>query len=100
MIKLAAVQNILGGDYAMKRSRKPSIMSRSAYKILTRDSTTCTGNIFIDELILEEEGVKKKKKFKFKKKFLKKTNWDQYANTPGVKLMPDLFINDKLMSRL
>eukprot|EP01080_Neovahlkampfia_damariscottae_P007056 gene7056-11219_t len=84
-VATAAVQNILGGDYAMKKSRKPSIMSKSAYIILTRDSSTCTGNIFIDELVLEEEG---------------ETNWDQYANVPGIKLMPDLFINDKLMSRL
>jgi citronellol/citronellal dehydrogenase len=42
----------------MKKSRKPSIMAKSAYTILTRDSSTCTGNIFIDQLVLEEEGVR------------------------------------------
>lgn len=37
-IATAAVQNLLGGDYAIKKSRGVDIMSDSAYLILTSNS--------------------------------------------------------------
>lgn len=57
IIATAAIQNILGGEEAIRKSRKPEIVADAAYAILTRDSRTCTGNFFIDEDLLREEGV-------------------------------------------
>jgi len=56
-IATAAVQNLLGGGDAMKRTRKPEIMADAAYEILRRDSRTCTGNFFIDDEVLREAGI-------------------------------------------
>jgi citronellol/citronellal dehydrogenase len=57
MIATAAVQNLLGGEAAMARSRRPEIMADAAYAILLRPSRECTGNFFIDEDVLAEEGI-------------------------------------------
>jgi citronellol/citronellal dehydrogenase len=57
LIATAAVQNLLGGDEAMKRSRKPEIYADAAYAVLTRPSRECTGNLFLCEDVLAEEGV-------------------------------------------
>src|SRR6185369_5061966 len=43
-IATAAVQNLLGGEDAMKGSRKPEIMGDAAHVILTRPSREFTGN--------------------------------------------------------
>jgi citronellol/citronellal dehydrogenase len=47
----------IGGDEAMKRSRKPEIYADSAYAILTRPSHECTGNSFLCEDVLRDAGV-------------------------------------------
>jgi citronellol/citronellal dehydrogenase len=57
IIATAAVQNLLGGDEAMARSRSPEIMADAAYEIFTRPSRECTGNFFIDDEVLAEGGV-------------------------------------------
>jgi citronellol/citronellal dehydrogenase len=57
LIATAAVQNLLGGDAAMKGSRKPEIVADAAYAILTRPSRETTGNFFLAEDVLAEEGV-------------------------------------------
>jgi citronellol/citronellal dehydrogenase len=57
IIATAAVQNLLGGDEAMRRSRKPEIVADAAYAILARPSRECTGNLFLAEDVLAEEGV-------------------------------------------
>ena len=46
-IATAAVQNILGGDESIKRSRKDTIMADSVYLILTTKPGKYTGNFFI-----------------------------------------------------
>ena len=76
-IATAAVQNLLGGEMLMKMSRKPEIIADAAYHILSKPSTECTGNTFIDEEVLTAEGI---------------TNFDTYAITPGGKLYKDLFL--------
>jgi citronellol/citronellal dehydrogenase len=58
-------------------SRKPAIVADAAYEILTRDSSNCTGNFFIDEAVLREAGV---------------TDFDHYSVTPGMPLFNDLFL--------
>ena len=76
-IATAAVQNLLGGDSMVQKSRRPEIVAEAAYYILRRSSANCTGNFFIDEEVLKEEGI---------------TDFSVYAVNPGESLMPDLFI--------
>lgn len=78
-IATAAVQNLLGGDMATRCCRKPDIVADAAWSILTRESRSCTGNFFIDEDVLREEGV---------------TDLDAYSVTPGAKLMQDFFLGE------
>ena len=53
IIATAAVKNLLGGDEAMAKSRKPEIMADAAYEVFTRPARECTGNFFIDEELLD-----------------------------------------------
>jgi len=78
-IATAAVQNLLGGDEMVQRSRTPEIMADSAWAILTRDSRKCNGNFFVDEAVLLAEG---------------QTNFDQYLINPKYKgsLVLDFFL--------
>jgi citronellol/citronellal dehydrogenase len=76
-IATAAVQNLLGGDEAMRRSRKPSIMGDAAHAILTKPSREFTGRFCIDDDVLAAEG---------------KTDLSEYAMDPNAQLMPDYFI--------
>ena len=57
LIATAAVQNLLGGDAAMAVARKPEIYADAAYAVLNRPSRECTGNAFLCEDVLVEEGV-------------------------------------------
>ena len=77
-INTAAVTNVIGEEL-VKGSRKPSIYADAAYAILKRESTTCTGNFYLDQDVLEEEGV---------------TDFDQYAVKPGETLVSDFFVDD------
>jgi hypothetical protein len=53
-IATAAVQNLLGGDFLVQRSRTPEIVAEAAYHIVQRPSYECSGNFFIDEDVLRE----------------------------------------------
>jgi citronellol/citronellal dehydrogenase len=57
LIATAAVQNLLGGDAAMARARTPEIYADSAYAILNRPPAGATGNCYIDDVVLAEEGI-------------------------------------------
>jgi citronellol/citronellal dehydrogenase len=57
IIATAAVQNLLGGEEAMARSRKPELVADAAHAIVTRPSRECTGNLFLAEDVLAEEGI-------------------------------------------
>ena len=76
-IATAAVKNLLGGDTLINMSRTPEIVADAVFAILTRPSSICTGNTFIDENVLAEYGV---------------TNFDKYAVVPGGELYNDLFL--------
>jgi citronellol/citronellal dehydrogenase len=56
-IATAAVGNLLGGEAALRHARKPEIVADAAYHILTRPARDCTGNFFLDALVLKEAGV-------------------------------------------
>jgi citronellol/citronellal dehydrogenase len=57
LIATAAVQNLLGGEQSMDHARTPEIVADSAWAILTRPASECTGNFFIDDEVLAEEGT-------------------------------------------
>ena len=57
IIATAAVQNLLGGDEAMRRSRRPEILADAAYEVMTRPSRDNTGNFYIDDEVLAEAGM-------------------------------------------
>jgi citronellol/citronellal dehydrogenase len=57
IIATAAVQNLLGGDAAMAKSRRPEIMADAAHAIFFRPAADCTGNFFIDDEVLAEAGT-------------------------------------------
>ncbi len=68
--------DMLGGENMMRQSRKPEIMADAAHLIFQKGKDF-TNNFLIDEDFLRTEGV---------------TDFAQYANVPGEKLMPDFFI--------
>lgn len=76
-IATAAVRNLLGGDFLIQRSRTPAIVADAAMAIFKKSSQTCTGQFFIDEEVLREEGV---------------NDFIPYAVNPEQNLMNDLFI--------
>src|SRR6188472_2028054 len=78
LIATAAVQNLLGGEKAMAASRKPQLYADAAYAVITRPSRECTGNTFLCEDVLAEQGV---------------TDMDLYAYVPGATPQVDLFVD-------
>jgi len=78
LIATAAVQNLLGGDAAMARARRPELYADAAYAILTRPSRECTGNTYLCEDVLAEDGI---------------IDLDQYSYVSGGELQVDLFVD-------
>ena len=56
MIATAAVQNLLGGDEAMARSRTPQIVADAAWEIVRRPPGEQTGQALIDDEVLAAAG--------------------------------------------
>jgi citronellol/citronellal dehydrogenase len=83
-IDTAAVRNLLGGEAVASMSRSPEIMADAAHAILTRPARETTGNFFIDELVLKEQGI---------------TDFSKYA--PGAKgpLAGDFFVPDEVFEK-
>jgi citronellol/citronellal dehydrogenase len=78
IIATAAVRNLLGGDAAISRSRKPEIVADAAHAILISSSREFTGRHCIDEEVLRAAGV---------------TDFQGYRTEPGSgALAPDLFV--------
>ena len=77
-IATAAVRNLLGGEEAIAGCRQPEIMADAAHHVLTRAATDCTGNFFIDDDVLQQEGI---------------TDLDRYAVNPGHELLGDFFVD-------
>ena len=83
-IDTSAVRNLLGGDAVAKMSRSSDIMADAAHAILCRPSADCTGNFFIDEEVLIEEGV---------------TDFNKYQLEPDGQLAGDFFVPDETFDR-
>ncbi|HTU15309.1 MAG TPA: NAD(P)-dependent oxidoreductase [Solirubrobacterales bacterium] len=79
LVATAAVQNLLGGDAAMKMARTPAIYADAAYEVLTRDSREFTGQALLCEDVLKASGV---------------TDFSPYAaDGAGAELAVDLFVD-------
>lgn len=69
---------MLDGMVKPENCRTAEIVADAAYAILTRDSRTCSGNFFIDEEVLLQEGV---------------SDFKRYALDPDGQLLPDFFLD-------
>lgn len=69
---------MLGGMIKAENCRKPGIMADTAHIILNRNSRDFTGNFFIDDEVLAEEGI---------------TDLSAYNQGPESALFQDLFID-------
>ena len=69
---------MLGGFVTPEQCRNPEIVSDAAFVILSKNSREFTGNFFIDEEVLRNEG---------------KTDFEKYAVKPGSKLFSDLYLD-------
>jgi citronellol/citronellal dehydrogenase len=79
IVATAAVQNLLGGDAAMKMARTPAIYADAAYHVLTRNSREYTGQALLCEDVLKSAGV---------------TDFTPYAaDGAGADLAVDLFVD-------
>jgi citronellol/citronellal dehydrogenase len=78
VIATSAVAMIPGAAEQTAHMRTPAIVADAAHAILVRDPAACTGNFFIDEDVLREEGL---------------SDFDRYAVQPGTPLLPDLFLD-------
>lgn len=77
VIHTAAIA-MLEGVVKPENCRKSEIVADAAYVILTRDSRSCSGNFFIDEEVLREEGI---------------TDFSRYAVDSNGYLLPDFFLD-------
>jgi citronellol/citronellal dehydrogenase len=69
---------MLGDLVKPENCRTSEIVADAAYAILNRDSSTCSGNFFIDEDVLRAQGV---------------CDFSHYAVDPNGTLLPDLFLD-------
>jgi citronellol/citronellal dehydrogenase len=57
-IATAAIEFAMKDAEHLAHCRSPQIMADAAYAIVTKDSRACTGNFFIDDSLLHDEGVR------------------------------------------
>jgi citronellol/citronellal dehydrogenase len=76
-IATAAVNNLLGGDYLIQRSRTTDIIADAVFYIMKQPAGTLTGRQLLDEAILKEAGI---------------TDFTHYAVNPANGLQKDLFL--------
>ena len=76
-IATAAIEFALAGGEGMKHCRTPDIMADAAYVIFNKPARKCTGNFFIDDLVLYKAGER---------------DFDKYRVDPTKSLMPDFFV--------
>lgn len=76
-IATAAIKFALAGDDGLRHCRSVEIMADAAHAIFMRTARDCTGQFFIDDVLLAQEGL---------------TDFDQYRIDPTRDLMPDFFV--------
>jgi citronellol/citronellal dehydrogenase len=81
-IATSAIEFAVGSRDELLECRKPEIMADAAYAIFRRPARSCTGNFFIDDTLLYEEGVR---------------DFTQYKMDPNSDLRRGMFLpNDTL----
>jgi citronellol/citronellal dehydrogenase len=78
VIATSALAMIPGMAERLANCRTPEILADAAHAILIRDARQATGNFYIDEEVLAEEGI---------------TDLARYAVKPGSPLLPDIFLD-------
>ena len=78
-IATAAIQNLLGGDMLMRRSRSADILADAAYRIFLKPARGFSGNFLIDDTFLAGEGI---------------TDFEGYRVDPSEPLASDFFVPD------
>ena len=76
LLDTAAVQNLLGGEAAVQKSRNPQIMADANHYMLNKKSSEYTGNHCLDEDVIRESGA----------------NLDGYSVIQGAELITDLYV--------
>src|SRR5581483_7822119 len=77
-VATAAVKNLLGGEAAMSRSRKPEVYADAAYVIVNKPAREYTGQTLLCEDVLVDNGV---------------TDLSVYDCVPGSELGVDLWVD-------
>ncbi|MGZ4553283.1 MAG: SDR family oxidoreductase, partial [Mycobacteriaceae bacterium] len=78
IIATAAVQNLLGGEDSMARSRTPEIVADAAHVVLTTTGCATTGQTLIDDEVLATIGV---------------MDLSGYSDGDESQLVPDIFLD-------
>jgi citronellol/citronellal dehydrogenase len=78
IIATAAVQNLLGGNEAMARSRTPEVMADAAHAILVRTPLEQSGQQLIDDEVLAAAGI---------------SDLSPYQHGDGADLVTDIFLD-------
>jgi citronellol/citronellal dehydrogenase len=76
-IATAAMEFAITGPEGLKSCRTVDILADAAHVILTKPARDCTGNFFIDDVVLYDAGVR---------------DFDQYRVDPMQHLLPDFFV--------
>lgn len=76
-VATAAIEFALAGQEGMSHCRTVDIMADAAHAIFSKPSRECTGNFFIDDVLLYAEGER---------------DFDKYRVDPTKSLMPDFFV--------
>ncbi len=76
-IATAAIEFALTGEDGLRHCRTVDIMADAAYAIFNKPARACTGNFFIDDVLLYAEGER---------------DFDKYRVDPTRGLMPDFFV--------
>jgi citronellol/citronellal dehydrogenase len=77
IIATAAINNLLGGERAMRMARTPDIMADAAYAIFHKPARSFTGHFLIDDTFLSGEGI---------------TDFEKYRAVPGEPLAGTFFV--------
>ena len=78
-IATAAIEFAVGNADELRKCRKPQIMADAAYAIVHRPARQCTGNFFIDDTLLYQEGMR---------------DFAQYRIDPRAPLRRGMFVPD------
>ena len=79
VIATAAISNIVAGEEAFPHCRKPEILADAAYLILSKKAREYTGNFYIDDVLLNQNGT---------------TDFNKYRIDNNKPLWKDFFVPD------